>query len=179
MTLIEVLIGLGIMAILSAVLIPQIVQRQRSGRAAAIASNITAIRTAALEFRKAVGRYPSQVAHLSTLPAVGSTDLCGRVVPFDFGPVWQGPYIQQTVTASGIRVGDATIQNAIGRNPATLAGGVLANLLINVSDVDLQVAMVIENAMDSAVDLAAGTIRWANVADDRGTLTMVVPVRGC
>ena len=179
MTLVEVVIGLVIMALLGAVLIPQVTQRLRDGQAAAIANNISSIRIAVTEFRKSVGRYPSQLAHLSTQPSVGAADLCGRVVPTDWATIWRGPYLAQVVGASGIAVSDAIVLNQIDRNPATLAGGTLAELLINVTNVDQAVAGVIERNLDSSFDLNAGTIRWVATGSDQGTLTLAMPVRGC
>ena len=179
MTLIEVVIGLLIIALLAAVMVPQVSQRQRDGQAAAIANNLAGIRTAILEYRKAIGRYPSQLAHLTTQPPAGASDLCARAMPFDFSVIWRGPYLQQVVGAGGIRVRDATILNTIRRNPATLAGGTLAELLIDVTNVDQDVANILEQNFDSAVNLAAGTVRWTSTGSGQGTLTLMMPVRGC
>lgn len=181
MTLLEVVVGLIILSLLGAVLVPQFVQRQRDGMAAAIASNITAVRAAALEFRKATGRYPSQILQLTTQPVSGtSLDLCGRTMVVDFATLWRGPYLQQAVTTAGVPIRDAIVQNTIRRNPTTLAGGVIAELLIDVTNVDQTVANVLETSLDSGASLTTGTIRWVAVGSTgQGTLTLSMPVRGC
>jgi hypothetical protein len=166
---------------LGAVLVPQLAQRQRDGVVAAIAGNVSAIRQGALEFRKATGRYPSQIAQLTAQPVSGSSlDLCGRTMVVDFATLWRGPYLAQVVTSGGIPIRDAVIQNTIRRNPATLAAGTLAELLIDVTNVDQAVANRIEASMDSGSDLTTGTIRWtASGSSGQGTLTLMMPVRGC
>lgn len=168
------------MAALGAVLIPQVSRRQRDGHAAAISTSVSAVRSAILEFRKGVGRYPSRVEHLSTLPVAGTTDLCGRNVPVTWSAVWKGPYLQQVVTAAGVPIRDATLQNTLRRDPPTLAGGLLADLLIDVTGVDQEVADIVEAAFDpDPPNLATGTIRWTATGGGQGTLTLVMPIRGC
>jgi prepilin-type N-terminal cleavage/methylation domain-containing protein len=178
MTLLEVIVGLLIVALLGAVVVPQITRRQRDGQAAAIASSLGAIRTAILEFRKSVGRYPSQLAHLSTLPTAGATDLCGRVVPFVWSGVWRGPYVQRAIGSGGVLVRDAVILNAIRRNPPTSAT-TLADLLLDVTNVDQSVAEIIDQNLDPTLDLNAGSVQWVSTGSGQGTLTLAMPIRGC
>ncbi|MEX2179708.1 MAG: type II secretion system protein [Gemmatimonadaceae bacterium] len=178
-TLAEVIVSLILIAALGAVLVPQVVQRLRDGQAAAIANNLNGIRTALLEYRKAIGRYPSQLAYLATQPTPGATDLCARNVPIDWSAMWRGPYLQQAIGASGVSVRDATILNALRREPATIPLGLLANLFIDVTSVDQDVAEIIERSFDPTVDFAAGTIRWVATGGGQGTLSLVMPVRGC
>jgi prepilin-type N-terminal cleavage/methylation domain-containing protein len=178
-TLVEVLLALAIMAVLATVLIPQVVRRQRDGYAAAIATSISGVRSAAYEFRKGVGRYPSQIAHLATLPNAGTTDLCGRTVPVDWASTWKGPYLQQAVTTAGVAIRDATMLNALRRVPAT-AATVLADVFIDVVNVDQEVADIVEAAFDPAPgNFTTGMIRWTATGGGQGTLSLVTPVRGC
>ena len=175
-TLVEIAVGLVLIALLAGVLIPAVLSRLDSGQATSLATNLTALDEAIGTFRRDVGRYPSQLVHLGTAPAVGTVDTCNRVIPNV--AAWNGPYLARAVTSAGIRSGNSTIQNAIARSPTTFSS--TGTMLINVSDVDQLVAEELERSFDTTVDYAAGAIRWTAVGGSgMGTLTYATSIRGC
>lgn len=178
-SLIEMLIAMALIAMLAAIITPSVLRRQVDGEAASVAQSLSAIRNALFDFRKAIGRYPSQIAHLSTLPVAGATDLCARNVPIDWDAAWRGPYLARTVGTSGLPAGNGTILNAIRRDPATLPGGTLANMFLDVVNIDQKIAVIVEASFDPSTDFTTGTIRWASTAGELGTLSMAIPIRGC
>lgn len=175
-TLVEIGVGLVLIALLAGVLIPAVLSRLDSGQAATLASNLNALDEAIGTFRHDVGRYPSQLVYLATAPPVGAEDTCDRVIPNV--AAWNGPYLARSITTAGIRSGNSTIQNTIGRDPETFTS--TGTMLVNVSDVDQQVAEELERSFDTTVDYAAGAIRWVAVGGSgMGTLTYATSIRGC
>ena len=175
-TLVEVAVGLVLIALLAGVLIPAVLNRLDSGQATTLATNLSALDEAIGTFRQDVGRYPSQLVHLGTAPAVGTLDTCDRVIPNV--AAWNGPYLARAVTTAGIRSGDATILNAIDRDPEDFSS--TGTMLIIVSDVDQLVAEELERSFDTTADYTAGAIRWDAVGGSgMGTLTYATSIRGC
>ena len=177
-TLVEILVTMAIVAILAGIMFPSLVNQIRSGEASSIASTADAVRDALLQYRADVRRYPTHLNQLTT-PPTSATDLCGRNVPSSYLDRWKGPYLDRQVTTLGVKAGDATVLDSLGRSPSTFAVNTSGELHIRIQDVDSAVARQIENDHDTSSDFTIGTIRWADVSGGRGILSMVVPIRGC
>ena len=174
MTLAEVLVALAIVAILAAIVIPQVGSQLRRGQVAAIADQLGNLRTAISNYRENVNRYPTALVQLTTPLVLGDQDLCGVNVPTANRNAWRGPYLAQTVLVTGIPVGDAIVQNDLLRNPLTDAGTPPGILQIKVAGVPITIAADVEKQFDGDSVYTTGSILWA--AD---TLTFQMPIRNC
>ena len=182
-TTLEILVVLAVLAILAAVVGRSVVGSVNSGRSAGLAESLAALRDGVFRYREDVRRWPTNLSYLSAQP-VAATDLCGRTVPPGFLNGWSGPYAARTITASGIPVGDAVIQDAL--EPSVVFGiETTGTLSIVVTEVDSVVAARLEVANDGAVAAGVygtGVIRWTDTApagDHRGTLRYGLAIRGC
>lgn len=178
-TLIEAVVALAILAVIAAAVIPAVARRVRDGQTSAIAQTVDAVSEAVAQYRTDVRRYPTRIQHLTTAPTLGARDPCGRTIPQAFLNEWKGPYLQAQVTASGIRINDATVQDTIRTDPAVFTTTTVGYLLIETQDVDQEAAERLDETYDGTDDLAAGLVRFTDLGDDRGTLNFGVRIRGC
>ena len=177
-SLVEILVALAIIAAVAAILIPGVANRVRQSESSSIAATLDALRAGILEYRADVRRYPTNLQYLSEQPA-NAEDICGRDVPAGFLANWKGPYVNRPITAAGLKVADATIVDAISLSPLTFTATTSGELTIQVQEVDSAVARSIERGVDTTLDFATGTIRWTDVSGGRGTLSFIIPARGC
>lgn len=175
-TVLELVVVLAILAVLSAVIAPQVISRLSQGEAAAISSSIVTVRDAILTFRGEVGRYPSTLVDLASEPA-SANDSCGNSIPSTRLSYWAGPYLGQNVTSAGIPVATGRVQAALQRSPAGYSA--IGELLIQVTDVDRAAADEIEAAYDGDANFSAGNVRWTASSSDRGSLFYAIPIEGC
>lgn len=178
-SLVETLTALAITGIVAAVIVARTVAPRGAGESVAAIQTIFGISEAAAGYRGMVGRYPSKVVDLVSRPTT-AVDLCGRSVPQHFLDEWRGPYLTQRVGAEGIALGDATLENQLGYEAPNGVSG-LGNLVIAVTNMEIDVAERVDRAIDDDDDLAAGSIRFAPTSSDSdtGTLTYAIPIRGC
>jgi prepilin-type N-terminal cleavage/methylation domain-containing protein len=179
LSLVEILIVLVIVAAFAAVIYPSVATQLRRGQATALGNQLGNLRDAIANYRQNVGRYPNVLTLLTTQPVNGDDDSCGANLPTAGAAgitQWRGPYLTQNVSGN-FPVGDATMQNAIVRVPATTATTQVGVLQIQAINVDATVAADLEQQFDGNNNLAAGTIRW--IAASGGTLTFEIPIRGC
>ena len=172
MTLVEVLVALAILAILAAVVIPTSAGQLRQGHAAALANQLTNLRAAIANYRDNVGAYPEDLTQLTTAPVAGSDDSCNADLSNAEINAWRGPYINQHVTGP-VPVGNASILTALTR----IAAGAAADLQIQATGVDNDIALSLEEHFDGNNNLSAGNITWTAAAN--GTLVLHTPIRGC
>jgi prepilin-type N-terminal cleavage/methylation domain-containing protein len=177
-SLIEILVAMAIVALILAVLVPVVFRRVTEGESSSIARTLDALQEGVLEYRADVRRYPTHLRYLTAAPG-SATDICGQTVPASFLSSWKGPYIDRSIGTSGVLVDDMTVLDSIARSPTTFTASTTGELSLRVQDVDSTVARRVEREMDVTLDFAAGTIRWTNVANGRGILQLVIPVRGC
>ena len=177
-TLLEVVITLAIVAMLAAVLTPQVLSRMTSASSATLLSTLTGLQDAATAHRGDTGRYPQTLGQLTTEPTSGVRDSCGRLVPGSALDAWSGPYLDRNVATTGIEIGGSVIAATVRRVPATYSD--VGTLYIDVTGVDKEVADEMERSMDGTIDYANGSILWSQVGTTgRGTLSLASPVRGC
>jgi len=114
-TLTEVLTTVAIITILIATVVPVVAQQTRKGEQARIVNDAVHLRTGIEAFINNVRRYPSTLTQLTTAVVAGvDTDLSGSTIPNNLAPRWAGPYVQRTVSATGISSGyGSTIQAAL------------------------------------------------------------------
>lgn len=175
-TLVEVAVAVAVLSVLSVVALPQVVKHLYGGQTAALAENLDGLNHAIQMFRVDVGRYPSRLSYLSAPPPGGATDSCGREILTLVN--WRGPYVDRSIPGTGMVSGTSIIQNGVRRNP--MASSSFGTLLIDVTDVDRELAEQMEAAFDGNADFGAGTIVWVESATTgQGLLTYNIPSREC
>lgn len=180
-TLVELLVVLAIISVILAFIAYQAVSGIGKSQATAISQSMDAVTEAVMDYREHVGRYPSQLNHLTTDPAAPA-DLCGRTVPAVMVARWAGPYLQRDVTSSGFKAGDATVLNALLRVPSVAPATPRADTLpgsvfVQAAAVDSAVAVEVDLAFDGVNNFSSGAVRWTTAGED--TLSFGIPIVGC
>jgi prepilin-type N-terminal cleavage/methylation domain-containing protein len=176
-TLVELMVGLVLVASLAAVLLPNLLGRIEQGQAASISRDLSSLGTAIHAYRSDVGQYPAQLVNLTTPPGAGTLDACGR--PLTSPALWNGPYLNRTLVSSGLPVGASTIASALRRVPLS-GSSVFATLFVDIAAVDRVVAEQVERSFDGDPEFSGGSIRWAaSGAGGQGMLSYAIPIRGC
>jgi prepilin-type N-terminal cleavage/methylation domain-containing protein len=185
-TVLELLVTLGIMAIISVAVVLTVKPRLDKTQADTLDDSWRAVETAIKSYRQHVGKYPSDVRQLIYKPgsvgppAVPSTTSCGSALSPAQSNRWRGPYLAASGAATSLMVAGGDVPNALIREPAssTLVG----RLLVNVNEVDQTAASLLEGRLDPAPpDLASGRVRWSPVplGSDRGTLSFAMVIGSC
>jgi type II secretory pathway pseudopilin PulG len=170
----EVLVTLAILAVLAALVIPQVTGQLRKGQVTALANQLTNLRTAIVNYRDNVTRYPTALVQLTTAPVAGDLDLCGGTLTPASRNAWRGPYLTQPVLVTGMPVADFTVRNDIVRSPATDAVTAVGQLQLTVKSVPIEIAADLEKQFDGDSVYTTGNIQWAG-----DSLTFVMPIRNC
>jgi prepilin-type N-terminal cleavage/methylation domain-containing protein len=177
----EILVAIAIIAALSVVAIPAVMNKLTEARAAALAKTLDGINEAIQSYRGNVGRYPRMLSQLSTKPAAGPTaaQVCQGTTPAVNINQWRGPYTSRAFTTGGTRMGDAMIQDTLHREPADNSSTSYGVAYVVVTEVDLAVAELLEQSFDGDSNYATGTVRWTAGVAPTGTLLFGIPVGGC
>jgi general secretion pathway protein G len=97
-TLPEILVTIAIIAALSVVTIPAVMNKLTEARAAALAETLDGINETVQNYRGNVGRYPLALSQLSAKPTTGAKEVCVGTVPDVNINQWRGPYTSRTFT---------------------------------------------------------------------------------
>lgn len=183
-TLPEILVTIAIIATLSVVTIPAVMNKLTEARAAALAETLDGINETVQNYRGNVGRYPIALSQLSAKPVTGAKEICAGTVPDVNINQWRGPYTSRTFTATGTRIGDATVKDTLRRVPANASSTPYGVAYVDVLEVDSIIAFHLESSFDGTpLNYAAGTITWVRAAAPPaapvGTLSFAIPVRSC
>ena len=178
-TLVETVVALVLMALMAAVLVPAVMSRLGGGESDALAANLSGLSSAVVSYQTDLGRYPRRLTYLTTPIAAGTLDLCGVTIPNV--ALWNGPYAERSISANGVRVGSAVISDTITRLPGSSSmTTAVGNLVFTVREVDQTAASAVNADLDGDGSLTAGSVRWAvGGIPGRGTLTYLLPIRGC
>jgi general secretion pathway protein G len=178
-TLAEILVAVAIIALLTAVILPTIGGRLRQSQASAIASELTNLTTAINAYRENVLKYPYKLDLLTNTPVAGtSADICGTLMVALNVNKWQGPYLARPIiTNTDFPIGDATVNDQLVRTPALGAG--VGTLAIKIDVVDTVAAVALEAQFDGNADFTTGSILWNRTNPGVGTLSYLIPIRGC
>ena len=164
-TTVEVLVALAIVAVLSAIIIPQITGRIRESRQSALSQTFFGLSQGIAEYKKAVTRYPYQLILLTQAPVLldpAAKDACGNNLNASHVNNWRGPYVSRQLLSTGVAMGDAHIQNQLRR----VTVGASAFLLIDAAGIDTLIAVGLEGELDgtSTNPETTGTIRYQTAA---------------
>jgi len=184
-TVIEILIGIIILAIMSAAVIPAVMGRIRDAQTSALSQTLFSLSLAIFEYKKAVTAYPDSLPVLATKPTNANRDACGALLTASNANNWRGPYISRELVSGGVGIGDARISSDLRHEvgPPTL-------LFIDVGAVEQQSVLDIEVQFDGPIvgnSATTGTIRYTTGAigsfpsAPAGTynLSYSMPINGC
>lgn len=176
-TTVEVLVALAIVAVLSAIIVPEIVGRIRESRQSALSQTFFGLSQGIAEYRKAITRYPYQLILLTQAPVLldpAAKDACGNDLNASHINNWRGPYVSRQLLSTGIAMGDGHIQNQLRR--ITVGSSVF--LLIDAAGIDTTIAVGLEGEFDgtSVNPTTTGTIRYQTAAlPSPSTVTTAAP----
>ena len=170
-TLVELLIGLAIIATLAAILYPSVSVQLRRGQSTALANQFDNLRQAISNFDQNVTEYPRLLTQLTVTPVAGDDDSCGNDLSVAQRNSWRGPYLTQNIVGN-IVVGDAIVSNTMVRVDL---GGAQGLLQISATGVQPNTATDLEAQFDGNANFATGTILY----DGTNQLTFQIPIRGC
>lgn len=95
-TLIEIAVALGIVALMTAILLPVVGDRLEAARASQMAVQLENVHTAARNFHLDVGHWPRDLSQLADEPgtgAAGRIDVFGGTISPGASRSWKGPYL--------------------------------------------------------------------------------------
>jgi prepilin-type N-terminal cleavage/methylation domain-containing protein len=170
-TLTEVLVALAILALVSAMVYPTVANKIRDARTASLLQTFQGLASGAAEYKRAVTRYPGSLTNLTTAPLTTSLDICGNQI-LTLNALWRGPYASREILASGLVVGEITIQPGLRR----VTSGTNIYLVIDAPAVDLDIVNSMEKQMDvGTADLTTGTIRAQTTQINATTTSTLIP----
>lgn len=177
----EILVALAIVAILSAIVVPQVFGRIKESRQSALSQTFFGLSQGIAEYKKAVTRYPYRLTLLTQKPvlnALDARDLC--VAALNTGHInnWRGPYVSRQLLDGGLPMGDAQIQNQLRKETV----GDAQYLLIDATSVDTAIASGLEMEFDgvsTTTPSLSGTIRTTGQVAGTVTLSYSIPISGC
>ena len=168
-TLIEMLVVIAIIAVLAAVVAPEVFRNVGDADVNAAKSQIEMLSLALDQYRLDNHAYPSTeagMAALRTAPAAGDA------------PNWRGPYITRPISANYTVTADVTVENTLVRDTTPGVG----LLDIKMDNVEQDVANQVERELDGAItgsSSTTGAVLWTTSSGTLVTLTFRFPVRGC
>jgi prepilin-type N-terminal cleavage/methylation domain-containing protein len=161
-TLVEVITAIVLVAALSAVVVPVMMQRVRSSRAEADVGELDNLRTAITLFYNDVGRIPGTLAWLYVLPDTAK-DICGRTIPTGNRNRFRGPYVARQIYALAPPV-NTKYPLASGDSIDTVLTDVILNsqfvTQIRMVGPERDIAETIDMKVDGASDANNGIITY-------------------
>lgn len=177
-TLIEILVGLAIMVILAATILPSVVTSLDRARVERAERSLQNVADGIGDFFADVGEMPQGMDQLVGPPGGGSADICGDGYTGGERNAWAGPYLDRAVPAGGFPVGIGTLNQAFLGDPAPPANPTLLHLVV--TGVLLEDATALDARLDGDGGQGTGVIRWTNSdADGYVTAYWTIPVASC
>ena len=177
-TLAEVIAAVGLVAILSAVIVPVVRNRIQDAYEDALIAEFDNLASAITAYRQDVGKYPPDLDYLTSLRAnTDRFDRCQVALTVADTLAYRGPYISRYISNSvGYVVASKdTVLDSLYAMPTANPG-----LGIQLEGPDTLTAHDIDLKVDGTIDKASGTIQWVNTgsAGKAGTqITFLIPTR--
>ena len=164
-TVLELLVTLGIMAVITVAVVLTVKPRLEKAQVESLDDSWRAVEQAITSYRRHVGKYPSDMRQLiykpgTVSPLVPVTTSCGSALTVTQQNAWRGPYIAASGAASSLMASGGNLPYALVREPAssTLVG----RLVVRLDAIDETTANLLEARLDPApANLASGRVRWA------------------
>ena len=174
-TLIEIVVAVGIMAVLVGVITVVALPRLSQSRAARTVADYHTIHEAVTSFRQDVGFYPRALSSLTAPITAASMNSCGTAIGTGRVNRWRGPYLDRIVEPTGLPTGTGTFADTMIRLPATAATPTeYGSLLLVVPQADSVDVLVIEERVDPTVNFGTGSVVYFFNA-----VVFVIPLAGC
>jgi prepilin-type N-terminal cleavage/methylation domain-containing protein len=155
----ELLVGMAIIAVLAAVLLPAVAGQVTKSDATRTIQDLSSIRTGVEQFLSDVRRYPKKLSHL-TRGIAAQTDINGTAYPANLISRWKGPYVGRDT--SGALGGFVT-----GYGAVMLDSLVKITYQPGVDYVTVRVAGItqtdferMDTEIDGAISATGGVLRW-------------------
>jgi prepilin-type N-terminal cleavage/methylation domain-containing protein len=159
-SLAELLVGLAIIALLAAVLIPAVAGQIGKSDATRTINDLTSMRTGVEQFLADVKRYPGKLSHMTNQITNAQRDANLVLYPNNLVTRWKGPYLGRDTTSgqTGFVMGfgavamDSLVQLTYqaGVNYVTVRVSGITNADFQRMDIDI----------DGAVSATTGLLRW-------------------
>jgi general secretion pathway protein G len=159
-SLAELLVGMAIIALLAAVLIPAVTGQIAKSDATRTLQDISSMRTGVEQFVADVRRYPGKLSHLTRAITVADRDVNGVVYSANLVARWKGPYVARDtsgaaggfVTGYGAVAVDSLVRVIYqpGVNYVTIRVAGITQADFDRMDVDI----------DGSVNALNGVLRW-------------------
>jgi len=179
--LLEAIVGIAMLAILAAAIVPLIAGAEDRARAEATARDLSLIESAIDRFTEMVARYPKQLAHLTEPLVVGDANSCGTAYSSGERTKWSdddvkhGPWFNDHMIVKSFG-----FPTAIGfvRDSTTRSG---SNLIIWITDVAESQALELDAIIDGTPGAgpALGEIRWGAIVDGNTSVQYTLNRSGC
>lgn len=104
-SLAELLVGMAIIALLAAVLIPAVTGQIAKSDATRTLQDIASMRTGVEQFVADVRRYPGKLSHLTRAITVADRDVNGVLYSANLVARWKGPYVARDTSGGGFITG--------------------------------------------------------------------------
>lgn len=167
-TLAEMLVAIGLVAALSAVLVPSVARQAQRAQAQRVATDIQAVSDGIHYFYAGVERLPASLNQLEAPPSTDGTApalLPGTTIPADLARRWKGPYLSRRNPAASLPTGyRAAISSAFGTD--TLDG--IPYLTLTVTGLNPAQFVAVDRILDAGSGGAAGSLRY-DAADSTAT----------
>jgi type II secretory pathway pseudopilin PulG len=176
-----VIVGLAIIVILTAIMIPFYARYSDQSTAAQISANLRMLSTAIGEYRSDVGAYPPNIGALTVAQSGSSTDLCGVTLTLQQYSGWNGPYLGRDISTTRLVMESDTLNTVFGRTPSTaLTRASSGTLDIAVWNTSAQRAAYVEETLEGGVSSTStfGPGIWGTVGG-RPQLTYRITIAGC
>lgn len=138
--------------------------------------SLTQLESAVVRFHADIGGYPADLEQLTRpLRAIDRTT-CEVTYSLAQRTAWNGPYLQQVVPPTGMRVGIGTGRRALTRSLTNWKTGEVVFTIDYVRPTD---AVRLDTELDDADGAAAGAIRWERSGDDVVMRYLIPEELGC
>jgi prepilin-type N-terminal cleavage/methylation domain-containing protein len=157
-SLAELLVGLAIMSLLAAVLIPAVAGQIAKSDATRTVNDLASIRTSVEQFLADVKRYPRRISHTTNLITVAQRDVNGALYTAGQVSKWKGPYLGRDTLAGVLTTGyGAAIQDSLQR--LTLQAGVnyVTVVIAGITQTEFD---RMDSDIDGTVSATTGLLRW-------------------
>lgn len=101
----ELLVGMAIIALLAAVLIPAVTGQISKSDATRTLQDISSMRTGVEQFVADVRRYPGKLSHLTRTITAADRDVNGVLYSANLVARWKGPYVARDTSGGGFITG--------------------------------------------------------------------------
>lgn len=157
-SLAELLVGLSIIAILAAVLIPAVAGQIGKSDATRALNDITAIRTGIEQFVADVHRYPGKLSHLTNQITVAQKDVNGSTYAASLVARWKGPYLARDTTAGHFDTGfGAFATDSLVRLTYQAGVNYVTVQIVGIQQTDFN---RMDAEIDGTVSATNGLLRW-------------------